>query len=175
VSAIGYVLGLAAIWVLLWGTASPANVLGGVAVGTLLVLLLPGLRTDGGPLVIRPRAAASFLGTILLDAVRSNVRLTTAILSGRRDVESSIIEIDIPICSDQLLTTIANLLAVVPGTMPIEVHDSPRRLVVHVLHLDPLDESRAAIEDLVAKSVAAFGEPPTDADDVAVDVEETGS
>jgi len=174
-SAIGYVLGLAAIWVLLWGTASPANVLGGVAVGTLLVLLLPGLRTDGRPLVVRPRAAASFLWTILLDAVRSNVRLTKAILSGRRDVESSIMEIDIPICSDQLLTAIANLLAVVPGTMPLEVHGSTRRLVVHVLHLDPLAESRAAIEDLVGKSVAAFGEPPTDADDVAIDVEETGS
>ena len=59
--------------------------------------------------------------------------------------------------------------------MPLEVHGSPRRLVVHVLHLDPLDESRAAIEELVARSVAAFGESPTDADDVEVDVEETGS
>ena len=120
-----YVLGLAAVWVLLWGTASPANVLGGLAVGTVLVLLLPGLRGGGRRPVVRPRAAAAFLWTILLDTVRSNVRLTKAILSGRRDVESSIIEIDIPICSDQLLTTIANLLAVVPGTMPLEVHGSP--------------------------------------------------
>jgi multicomponent Na+:H+ antiporter subunit E len=173
-SALGYVFGLAAVWVLLWGTASPANVLAGLVVGTVLVLLLPGLRIDGRRAVVRPRAAASFLWTVLVDMVHSNVRLTKTILSGRRDVESSIIEIDIPICSDQLLTTIANLLAVVPGTMPLEVHGSPRRLVVHVLHLDPVAESRAAMEDLVAKSVAAFGEVAAEPDDVEPEARETG-
>ena len=31
--AVGIAVGLAVIWVLLWGSASPANVLGGLAIG----------------------------------------------------------------------------------------------------------------------------------------------
>ena len=171
-SALGYVLGLAAVWVLLWGTASPANVLGGLAVGTVLVLLLPGLRGGGQRPVVRPRAAATFLGTIVLDIVHSNVRLTKMILAGRRDVDSSIIQIDIPIASDEIVTTIANLFAVVPGAMPLEVRGSPRRLVVHVLHLAPGEDSRAGIEDMVAKAVAAFGEVARDPEQFDVDARE---
>ena len=55
---------LAVIWVLLWGTASPANVLSGLLIGTLLVLVVPGLRRRRGtPRVrLRPIAIARLVG-----------------------------------------------------------------------------------------------------------------
>ena len=36
-----YVIGLTVIWVMLWGTASPANIISGLAVSYLLVTVLP--------------------------------------------------------------------------------------------------------------------------------------
>ena len=42
-----FAAGLATIWVLLWGSASPANVITGLAIGWLLVLVVPGLRRSG--------------------------------------------------------------------------------------------------------------------------------
>ena len=43
-SSIAYVLALAAIWVLLWGRLSVANVVSGVIVSMLLITLIPGAR-----------------------------------------------------------------------------------------------------------------------------------
>jgi multisubunit Na+/H+ antiporter MnhE subunit len=45
---------LATIWVLSWGSASIANIVTGVLVGTALVMLVAGLRGTKQPLVIRP-------------------------------------------------------------------------------------------------------------------------
>ena len=47
--AVAFAVGLAAIWVLLWGSASPANVLSGLAVGMAArAASSPGLRRPGG-------------------------------------------------------------------------------------------------------------------------------
>lgn len=159
-SALGYVLGLAAVWVMLWGTPSPANVLGGLAVAIVLVVVLPGLRSPRRRRIVRPLPLLRLAGTVLAGLVRSNVLLTRSILAGHRRLDTSIVEVEIPVCSDDLLTTIASLLALIPGTIPLEVHEEPRRLVVHVLHLDPLEESVHSIHTLVERCLDAFGDDP---------------
>ncbi|MFV0307804.1 MAG: Na+/H+ antiporter subunit E [Desertimonas sp.] len=161
-NALGYVIGLAAVWVMLWGSASPGNILGGVLAGVVLVVVLPGLRTPRPMPTFRPAAWLRLAGTVLLDTARSNVVLTRTIVAGRRRVESSMVEVPMPDASDELLTLTSSLLALVPGTLPIEVRGEPRRLVVHVLHLGPLDDNIASIEHLVQRCLDAFGEHPGD-------------
>lgn len=156
-NAIGYVLGLAAVWVMLWGTATPGNVIGGLIAGVVLVIVLPALRAPRPMPTFRPMALLRLARTVVADAVRSNVLLTRTIVAGRRHVDSSIVEVVLPDTSDELLTTMSSLLTLVPGTLPIEVRGEPRRLVVHVLHLDPLEESVASIEHLVQCCLDAFG------------------
>jgi len=48
---VGYGLALTVIWVLAWGSPSPANVLGGMAVAAVLLALAP----DTWPGLRRPR------------------------------------------------------------------------------------------------------------------------
>lgn len=163
--SIGYVLALAMIWVLLWGSASPANVLSGLAIGCALVVLVPGLRPGrSGPFFVRPVAIARLVGYMLVETVRSNVELAKEILARRSHLRTAVIGVPLPGCSDELLTLIANLLALTPGTMPLEVRQNPTVLYVHVLLFADIDDIRREILHLTELSVRAFGSAETIAD-----------
>jgi len=158
-SKVGYVLGLAAVWVLLWGTPSPANVLGGLAVGLVLLVVLATPPTARRWPLVRPLALARLVGYVLISAVRSNVLLTRQILTPRRRIPAAVIGVPLPVCSDELVTLISNLLAVTPGTLPLELRDEPRQLFVHVLQLEPLEDARRGVYELTVRCIRAFGSP----------------
>lgn len=157
--SIGFGLGLAAIWVLLWGTASPANVLSGLAVGFVLVTVLPGGRRRSGWPTVRPMALARLGRHMLVATVRANIVLTREIVTRRSGLHTGVVGVPLPECSDGLLTLIMNLLGLVPGTMPLEVTEAPRTLFVHVLHLDDVEDVRRDVEHLTVLAVRAFGSP----------------
>ena len=158
---IGFALGLAAIWVLLWGSASPANVITGCLVGLAIVVLVPGLR--GRPpdhrLVVRPIAVLRLAGRFLMDLLRANVVLTREIVSPRSRIHTGVVGVELPGCSDEILTLITNLLALAPGTMPIDLTSDPTVLYVHVLHLEDVEAVRRDILRLTHLAVRAFGSP----------------
>ena len=75
-------LGLAVIWVLLWGSASFANVMSGLLVGTVLVLLVPGLRARPAERYrMRPVAFLRFVGHVLWQTVEANYVLSREVLT----------------------------------------------------------------------------------------------
>jgi multicomponent Na+:H+ antiporter subunit E len=158
VRSFGWAVALAAIWVLLWGSASPANVLSGLAIGTLLVLVVPGLRRRGGGRArVRPLAVARLVGSMLVTTVRSNAELTREVLSPSSRLRTAIVAVPLPDCSDEVVTLISDLLALSPGTMPIELRSDPLVLYVHVLHRGDLDRVRADLLRLTDVTVRAFG------------------
>ena len=166
--SIGVVIALAFIWVLLWGSASAANVVSGLAIGTVLVLLVPGLRRRGsGPVTFRPLAIARLVWHMLGVTVRSNVELTREVLSRSARLRTAVIGVPLPGCSDELLTLITNLLALSPGTMPIELRQDPTVLYVHVLHLTDVEDVRTEILRLTDLTVRAFASAETIADQEA--------
>ena len=164
----GYVIGLAAIWVLLWGSASPANVLSGIAIGAALVVLVPGLRPrTPGRYRVRPVALARLVGYMLAVTVRSNVELAREVVSRTSSLRTAIVGVPLPGCSDEILTLITNLVAISPGTMPIEPRQNPNVLYVHVLHLRDIEAFRADILHLTDLVVRAFGSDETIAEQEA--------
>jgi multicomponent Na+:H+ antiporter subunit E len=159
VTSLGTVVALAAIWVLLWGTASPANVLSGMLIGILLVLVVPGLRPRRGTKRVRtrPLAILRLVRYMLATSLRSNIELTRDVLSRSRRRHTAIVEVPLPACSDEVLTLISNLLALTPGTLPIELRWNPVALYVHVLHLNDVEQVRRDILHLTDLTVKAFG------------------
>jgi multisubunit Na+/H+ antiporter MnhE subunit len=65
---------------------------------------------------------------------------------------------------------VANVLALTPGTMPIEVTRTPPVIYVHVLHLHDVEAVRRDIRTLSALAVRAFGsDSAVDALDASAD------
>jgi multicomponent Na+:H+ antiporter subunit E len=158
VSSIAYGAVLAAIWVLLWGAWSAANVLSGAAIAAVLILLLvPRSRRGGGLPIVRPMATVRLGAYLLRELVVSNLVLIREIVSPRSRIRTGVVAVPLTGCSDQLLTVLANFTALTPGTMPIEVARDPAVMYVHVLHLRDVDAVRRDLWHLRDLTVRAFG------------------
>jgi len=145
------------LWTLLWGSLSVANVLSGVAVAALVAVILPDAVLWSRRPTVRPIASARFAGRFVWDLVRANLATTRYALSPSPTSETAIIGVSLPHASDSVLTVVANVLALSPGILPIEVVSEPATIFVHVLRADDLERTRADITHLADLALRAFG------------------
>ena len=80
-------------------------------------------------------------------------------MSPRSRIHTGVVGVELPGCSDEIVTLIKNLVALVPGTMPIDLTSDPTVLYVHVLHLEDVEVVRRDILRLTDLAVRAFGSP----------------
>jgi multicomponent Na+:H+ antiporter subunit E len=149
---------LVAIWVLAWGSLSWANLLSGLAVCVALFLALPELRHAGRRVVVRPLPLVRLAVRWLRDIVVANAQVTREVLTPRPRMSTAVVRVPLPGSSDEMLTVLANLVAMTPGTMPVDVERNPPAIFVHVLHFDDVDRVRREIWSLRDQILEAFGE-----------------
>jgi multicomponent Na+:H+ antiporter subunit E len=158
-SSLGFVAMLLAIWLLAWGSLSWANVASGLVVALGLLVAIPGARRPGHLPVVRPVALARLAVRLARDVVVSNVLLAREVVARRPRISTGVVRVPLPECSDELLTLLANLIALTPGTMPVDVRRDPSEIVIHVLHLRSVDDVRQDVWSLRDLVVRAFGTP----------------
>lgn len=151
-----YVVGLVAMWVVAWGSLSLANVLGGVAVAAFLLWISPDMALTRDRSNVHPIALVKLAGFVLVKIVKSNLLLIRAIVSRRSNLHTGVMAVPLPDCSDALVTVIANLMALTPGTTPIHLTRHPTVLYVHVLLMHDVESSRREVQRLADLAYAAF-------------------
>lgn len=160
-SRIGLGLVLLTVWLLWWGSASPANVLSGIAVIAFLFFVVPTSRplwpTGRFHPVALVRLAVQFVASI----ISSNVVLSRSILSPRADLHTGVVKVDL--CTDdiRIVTMVTNLTALTPGSMVVKVDDAQplTTLWVHVLTPGDPDEVAPSILALERRCIEAIGTP----------------
>ena len=154
------VLWLTAVWVGLWGSVTPANVLGGLALALLLLLLLPQSRVDSRP-VVRPLALLRFAGRFVLDLCVSSGQVLVLALRPRLHLRSAIVAVAVPGASDALLTLLGNAISLTPGTLTVDVDRARSTLYVHALDVgagpDAVQRLRASLHAQARAAVRAVG------------------
>lgn len=155
--AVGLGVVLTTIWVLAWGSLSWANVAGGLAVSAALLVAVPDVRRASHLPIVRPVPTLRLLVRMLRDTVGSNVQLALQVLARRPHLSTGVVSVPLAGCSDELVTIIASLVALTPGTMPVEVEQNPTIMYVHVLNLDDPEAVRRRIWSLRDQVLAAFG------------------
>jgi multicomponent Na+:H+ antiporter subunit E len=149
--------------VLLWGSLSVANVASGLVLSTVVVLALPGRRrrAQGAPgPVIHPLAVVHLAGHVAANLVVSNLVLAREVLTPRSHTSTGVVAVAVPGCGDEVLTLLANLMALAPGTIPVETAHRADVIYVHVLHVGDVDDVRRQLERLRDLTMAAFGSAP---------------
>lgn len=166
---------LAFVWVLLWGTPSPANVLGGVLLGTLLVVVVPHGRNRGGG--VHPLAVIRYGAAFVVALVVATASVARAVLQPRMKLEEGIVAVPLRAVSPVVVAFVANSVTLTPGTMTIDIRprdyavedrdepgsvpDRPEPvapvLYVHCLVTGDPDEVRADVRRFEELAVAAFG------------------
>jgi multicomponent Na+:H+ antiporter subunit E len=156
---------LVVVWILLWGTWSWANVLSGVAVGLAVMLLLP-LPPVGGGTRVRPVPLLSFVGYFLVDLVVSGAQVAWRAVGPGGVEQGAIVQVQLRVDSDLLLTVVAETLSLVPGSLVLDLDREARLISVHLLHVKDLADVQRQKADVLAteeRIVRAFGTP----DDIA--------
>jgi multicomponent Na+:H+ antiporter subunit G len=148
------VAALVVVWVVLWGDVTPANVLGGFTVATIVTLVTR--RDGGGRIRLRPVAALRFTALAAWLLARSTVAVTAASLGPRRLVDPEVRRIPVAPGSASALVATANAVSLTPGTLTLALDPEEPALVVHFLRPDP--EAVAAVATLHALAAAALPE-----------------
>jgi multisubunit Na+/H+ antiporter MnhE subunit len=104
-----------------------------------------------------PWAVVRLLGHVATEMVISNVVLARQILTPRTRLEARIIEIDLAARSESILTLIANITALTPGTMTVDARLDPPLLTIHALVAADADEVIRETWRLEELCVQAFG------------------
>ena len=151
---------LVVIWTLLWGEASPANAASGAIVAALLLVAFP---LDHDIIAVRhrlrPVAALRLAGFFLADLVQSTVSTAIDVVRPRSQVRTGVIACPLRVDNDGLVTFLANMIAISPGTMPIEVAYRPHVIYVHSLRATDPDSVRTFVARLEELAVMALGGP----------------
>ncbi len=125
------ILWLTLVWCTLWGSFSPLLLVSGVlaAVIVSVVFPLPALEAD---VRLRPLKLVRLGLGFLVDVVRASIEVTGVVLR-RRGVRNAVVSVDLTSQSDFVLTGVAAMLSLVPGSVVVEVRRSSHTLFLHVL------------------------------------------
>jgi multicomponent Na+:H+ antiporter subunit E len=157
VSTLVRIVLLTALWVLLWGDVSVANIASGVALSTVLLVLYPVIvRAPDGFRRPRPLALARLGAFVLGQIVVSNAQLSRQILSRRPNVRTGVVACHLDTTSPRTITFLANVLTLGPGTIPVLVTSDPAIIYLHVLRADDPDATRRQVARLEALTARAF-------------------
>ena len=155
---------LTVVWVLLWGDLSVANVLSGLLVSVLVLAVfpLPALRMH---LRVRPLRLAWLIIHFLASVVVASVQVSRTTLRFGHVPTNAVIKVDLRTSSDFVLTVVAELTALIPGSIVIEADRVRHALYIHVLDVKTLEdvehfrEQTFALERRVILALGADTEP----------------
>jgi multicomponent Na+:H+ antiporter subunit E len=123
---------LVLVWMLLWGTFSWANLLGGLAVGLVVMAFFPLPDVTGGRR-LRPWGLLRVLGGILVDFVRSSAQVAWQSVRPGPPIRSSVVAVRLATRSELLIAVAIEALSLVPGSVVVDTDPEEGIIYAHVL------------------------------------------
>lgn len=145
------------VWIALWEEATWANLVGGVLAAAFVTALVP----SGPPEAVHGFRPIAFLRLSIYFAwelVAASAILAWEVITPRNRINAAVLSVPLHTRSPRIATLVANMVSLTPGTLTLEVEETTMTLVIHVLHLDSIPESRRSVLHLERLALAAF--PP---------------
>lgn len=146
---------LTLVWMALWEDLSMANLVGGLAAGGFVLLLIP-LRSREASHGFRPLAFLRLAVYFSWKLLEASAILAWEVITPRNRINAAVLSVPLHSRSPGIVTMVANMVSLTPGTLTLEVEESTMTLVIHVLHLESVAESRRSVLYLEELSLAAF-------------------
>jgi multicomponent Na+:H+ antiporter subunit E len=120
------------VWVLLWGKATPANIIGGFAVALVVTLLLPlpAVPVEGR---VHPLSLLKLIVVVAYQLVQSSVQVAWLAIRPGPPPLTAVLRARLAIKSDLVLALAVNIFNLVPGSIVLEIDQERRLLYMHVI------------------------------------------
>lgn len=150
---------LAIVWVFITGELTLLNFCLGLFLGYIILLIAQPLL----PVTHYARRLwylTDLLAVFLIDVLVSSLKVAWDIVTPDGDLLPGVIAIPLTVKSDLEITVLANLIALTPGTLALDVSADHSHLFIHMMHIPNRDIAAqiARIKDHFERRVArAFG------------------
>jgi len=123
---------LTLVWVLLWGTLTVANVIGGLVVALVVTLLLPlpPVPVEGR---LRPLAFLRLVLYVAAQLVVSSVQVAWLAIRPGPPPATAVLRAHLAVKSDLVLALAVGVITLIPGSVVLEIDQKRRLIYVHVL------------------------------------------
>lgn len=152
---------LTLVWTGLWGDISVLVVLSGVVVAVVVCVVFP-MPPLGMNLRVHPLHLAWLVTRFLWDVLVASAQVAWTTLQLHRQPRNAVIEVDLTTHSDFVLTIVAEMVSLVPGSLVVEARRSTHSLFLHVLDARDtagVEKMRRQVFALERRVLRAFGTP----------------
>lgn len=152
---------LTLVWTGLWGDISVLVVLSGVVVAVVVCVVFP-MPPLGMNLRPHPVHLAWLVTRFLWDVLVASAQVAWTTLQLHRQPRNAVIEVDLTTHSDFVLTIVAEMVSLVPGSLVVEARRSTHSLFLHVLDARDtagVEKMRRQVFALERRVLRAFGTP----------------
>jgi multicomponent Na+:H+ antiporter subunit E len=120
------------VWILLWGSLSPANIVGGLAIAVVITVLLPlpVVPVDGR---LHPLSLLWLVLVVAWQLVLSSVQVAWLSIKPGPPPLTAVLRAHLAIKSDLVLVLAVNIFNLVPGSIVLEIDQERRLIYMHVL------------------------------------------
>ncbi len=146
---------LTAVWVTLWEALSWANILGGVVVAGAVVYLLPpkATRSETG---LNLFAALKLLIYFIRELIAASGQVAWEVITPRNRINAAVVSVRLDSRIAGIITSVASMVSLTPGTVTLEVDEENSTLFIHVLHLKSVEQTRDSVRRLERLTMGAF-------------------
>lgn len=131
---VGMIVWLVAVWVLLWGSVSWANLLSGLVVALLISYLLP-LPPVPVESRVRPLGLLALVGYVAWSLIWSSTQMAWLAVKPGKAPLNAVLRAHLNIKSDLMLALAVNIINLTPGTIVLEIDQVRRIIYVHVINV----------------------------------------
>lgn len=145
-------LALAILWCLLAEEFGIATFVIGFLLGTAVLRFTDRMERENGATPrksIPARKVAALLrlaAFFLREMIVANLQVAWLILRPRLRLRPAIVRVPIALKHDLSITALANIVALTPGTLTVDVDEDRRSLLIHCLDAGDIDQTRRAIQ-----------------------------
>lgn len=143
-------IGLTVVWVLLWGDLSAGNVIGGLLLATVILVVLP-LPSLSVGVVVRPWPTVVLLARFFADMVRASVQVAWLALRPGPVPGGIVVDLRLNGRNELFQTITAEMVALVPGTVVVELEPDAGILTLHILAVTSRAQAEKVRHDVLAQ------------------------
>ena len=120
------------VWVLLWGTISAANVLGGLAIALVITVLLPmpAVPVEGK---VHLLSLLKLMVVVAYQLVLSSLQVAWLAIRPGPPPLTAVLRAGLAIKSDLVLALAVNIFNLIPGSVVLEIDQERRLIYAHVI------------------------------------------
>lgn len=142
------------VWMALWESITLANLIAGAVAAAVATMLVPFRFNKSGR--VRPIAAVKLAGYFVWKLLEASVQVAWEIATPKDGTAPAVIHVPLQTNAPGIITAVANMVSLTPGTLTLEVDSSRPALFIHVLHFESSEQTTSEVRRLEQLTVEAF-------------------